>query len=148
MTKLQTLEAIEKARLSHIQQMKKIDLMLRGVNVENPTSISKVKCAFGKWLYGEHKEMIAGVLGLQFYEQLDREHELWHSEYAKIYELLVPPKKEGLFAKLFSKKSVDTLTLDRAKTYYVELTATTQRLLGLLEKSQRKIHSTQESKFL
>jgi len=147
MTKSQTLEAIERARLSHIEQMNKIDLMLRGMSVENPTSVSKKKCEFGGWLYGEQQEFIISILGLQFYEELDRAHEAWHMEYAKIYALLVPEKKEGFFAKLFHKDSVDTLILDKAKTYYIDLEANTKELLKMLEKSQRRMMATNEAKF-
>lgn len=147
MTKSQTLEAIEKARLAHIEQMKKIDLMLRGMSVENPTSVSKMQCAFGKWLYGEQKDFIVSILGLQFYEELDRAHEAWHVEYAKIYALLIPKKREGFFAKVFQKSSIDTLTIDKAKAYYVDLEANTKQLLKMLEKSQRRMMATSEAKF-
>jgi hypothetical protein len=148
MTKSQTLEAIEKARLSHIGQMEKIDLMLKGVEIENPTSVSKTKCEFGKWLYGNDDDFMANILGLQFYEQLDKEHEAWHTEYAKIYDLLIQKKKKGFFAKVLNKNSVDTLSLDKAKAYYVELEGTTERLLHMLEKSKRRLMAINETKFL
>ncbi len=147
MTKSQTIEAIEKARLSHIGQMQKIELMLKGVSVDNPTTVSKMKCEFGKWLYGRDEHFIKNLLGLQFYEELDREHEAWHIEYAKIYELLFAKKKEGFFAKIFQKNTLDTLSLDKAKAYYVELTVNTERLLKLLEKSKRRMMAINESKF-
>jgi len=147
MTKSQTLEAIERARSAHIEQMKKIDLMLRGMRVENPTTVSKMECPFGKWLYGAQKDFIVSILGLQFYEDLDKAHEAWHMEYAKIYALLIPKKKEGLFAKVFQKEKIDTLSIDKAKTYYVDLEANTKQLLKMLEKSQRRMMATKEEKF-
>ena len=148
MTKSQTLQAIEKVKLSHIEQMQKIELMLRGVSVENPTTVSKMKCEFGEWLYGENSAFIANILGAQFYEQLDREHEAWHIEYAKIYALLFQKKKEGFFTKVFSSNKPDTLSIEKAKIYYIELEAATKRLLKTLEKSIRRITAINTSKFL
>ncbi len=148
MTKSQTLQAIEKVKLSHIEQMEKIDLMLRGMSVENPTTVSKMKCEFGEWLYGENSAFIANILGAQFYEELDREHEAWHIEYAKINALLLQQKKEGFFTKVFSSNKPDTLSLDKAKTYYIELEAITKRLVKILDKSTRRISAINESKFL
>ena len=148
MTKSQTLQAIEKVKLSHIEQMQKIELMLRGVSVENPTTVSKMKCEFGEWLYGENSAFIANILGAQFYEQLDREHEAWHIEYAKIYTLLFQKKQEGFFTKVFFSNKPDILAIDKAKTYYMELESTTKQLLKILEKSTRRISAINASKFL
>ena len=147
MTKVETLEAIEKARLAHMEQMRKIDLLSRGREVENPTSVAKTECQFGKWLYGDTKESLVNVLGLQFYEELDRAHEIWHSEYAKIYELVVPKKKKGFFSKLLHSEEVDPMALDKAKAYYDELEKNTQTLLRMLEKSKRRINAMSEEKF-
>lgn len=148
MTKFQTLEAIERAKLAHIEQMEKIDLMLRGVSVENPTSISKVECDFGQWLYGDNTEPLKHLLGVQFYNELDREHEEWHVEYTKIYDLLLQKQSRGFFAKIFHTSSVDPLVLDKAKTYYVELEKITEKLLHSLEKSERRLAAINTSKFV
>jgi len=148
MTKSESIEAIEKARLSHIKQMEKIDAVLNGMSVENPTTVSKMKCDFGKWLYGDDKDFIASILGSLFYEQLDVAHENWHIEYAKIHALLFQEKKTGFFAKLFDLNKIDSLTIDKAKTYFVELEQTTNTLLGILEKSKRRMDAISESKYV
>ena len=147
MTKEETLEAIEKARLAHIEQMRKINMMLRGREVKNPTSVAKTECQFGQWLYGDTKEFLTNILGLQFYEELDNAHEKWHTEYAKIYELVVPKKKGGFFSKLLSSEEVDEMALDKAKAYNNDLEPNTENLLRMLEKSKRRINAMSESKF-
>jgi len=127
--------------------MEKIDSAFRGVSVTNPTTVSKMKCEFGKWLYGENNAFIKSILGAQFYEQLDKEHEAWHSEYAKIYMLLFEKKKEGFFTKVFSSNKIDTLSIDKSKTYYVDLEVITKKLLNTLDKSIRRIGAMDPSKF-
>jgi len=147
MTKSQSIEAIDNARLAHIQQMDKIEAILHGQNVDNPTSVSKMKCDFGQWLYGKENESIQSILGAQFYEQLDVMHERWHSEYAKIYDILFKEKKQGLFSKMFNKNKIDSLTVDRVTIYYVELQETTKQLLHILDKSKRRMEAINESKY-
>jgi len=150
MTKSETLEAIEKAKVAHISQMDKMKAAFRGATIENPTSVSKMHCAFGQWLYGENNDFIKTVLGEHFYERLDHEHEAWHAEYSKIYPLLFEKKKEkeGFFAKVFSSTNEpDTLTLDKAKTYYAELETITKQLLNALDKSIRRLGAIDASKF-
>ena len=147
MTKAETLEAIKRAKAAHISQMDKIKGAFRGATVKNPTSVSKIECAFGKWLYGESSDSIKNILGSHFYEQLDHEHEAWHAEYAKVYALLFEEKKGGFFAKVFSSGKPDTLALDKAKTYYVELEAITKQLLNTLDKSIRRLGAIDASKF-
>jgi len=147
MTKSQSIEAIDNARLAHIQQMDKIEAILHGQNVDNPTSVSKIKCDFGQWLYGKEDKAIQFILGAQFYEQLDVMHERWHNEYAKIYDILFKEKKQGLFSKMFNKNKIDSLTLDRVTIYYVELQETTKELLHILDKSKRRMEAINESKY-
>jgi len=147
MTKAETLEAIEKAKAAHISQMDKMKAAFRGTTIENPTSVSKMHCTFGKWLYGENNDFIKTILGAHFYEQLDHEHEAWHAEYSKIHALLFEAKKEGFFAKVFSSKKPDSLAIDKAKTYYVEMEMITKQLLTTLDKSIRRIGAMDPSKF-
>ena len=147
MTKSESLEAIEKAKNAHIKQMEKIEAALNGISVEHPTAVSKLKCDFGKWLYGENREALEHILGGLFYEELDKAHAEWHSEYAKLHALLFQEKKGGLLSRLFNANKVDTLSLDRAKAYFVELQKITKSLLLLLDKSQRRMSAVSESKF-
>jgi len=146
MTKEETLAAIKKAKEAHEMQMQKIEEAMNGKEIEDPTALEKTKCAFGKWLYDPDNHM-QEIIGSQFYTNLDYEHEKWHREYAKIYNILFTQKKQGLFAKLLGKKSIDPLELDKAKLYYLELQETTDKLLKALASSQRRVSALQASKF-
>jgi len=146
MTKDETLTAIKKAKEAHELQMQKIEAAIDGKEIKDPTALEKTKCAFGKWLYDPQNHM-QEIIGSQFYTNLDFEHEKWHREYAKIYNILFTQKKQGLFSKLLGKKAIDPLELDKVKLYYLELQETTSNLLKALASSERRVSALQESKF-
>ena len=146
MTKAQTLESVKKAREAHLLQMDKIEAVIEGKKIENPTAVSKKECDFGHWIYDESNN-VKGLIGIQFYEKLDAKHEQWHMEYFKIYNIFFKEKKKGLFSKLLGRNSVDPLELDKAKLYYSELKATTEELLKVLGSAERRLEALSESKF-
>jgi len=147
MTKEDALVAVKRAKEAHELQMEKIDAALNGKVIENPTAVEKTKCEFGKWLY-DPKNHTQEIIGSQFYENLDVEHEQWHREYLRIFNILFKnEKKQGLFSKLLGKSAIDPLELDKAKLYYTELQETTNRLLKALASAERRISALQETKF-
>jgi hypothetical protein len=147
MNKEQTLESVKKAREAHLLQMDKINALINGEKIENPTAVSKKECYFGHWIYDENSN-VKGLIGSQFYEKLDQKHEQWHIEYLKIYNIFFKESnKKGLFSKLLGKKSVDPLELDKAKLYYTELKETTEELLKVLASAQRRLEALPETKF-
>lgn len=83
MNKEMTLNALQDAKKRHLEQMEKIEILLGGKRIKNPTPVSKTECEFGKIFYGQ-KEHFYSLLGAQFYERLDLLHEQWHKQYAKI----------------------------------------------------------------
>ncbi|MBE0492627.1 MAG: CZB domain-containing protein [Sulfurospirillum sp.] len=93
MNKQQTLEALEKARESHIAQMNKIDCILHNIKINKPTAVSQRECAFGKWLYSKDAHL-ESLIGEQFYNQLENLHSAWHRQYYKIYQLCFPEEKK------------------------------------------------------
>ena len=146
MTKENTIESIKKAREAHILQMDKIAAIINGENIDNPTAVSKKDCDFGHWIYDDSNH-VKRLIGSQFYEKLDRQHEQWHIEYLRIYEIFFRGNKKGFLSKLLGGNSVDTLELDKAKLYYSELKATTEELLKVLAAAERRLGALSEAKF-
>ena len=146
MTKEQTLESVKKAREAHLLQMDKIEAIIEGEKVENPTAVSKKECDFGRWIYDDTNHL-KELIGRQFYEKLDAKHEQWHMEYTRIYNIFFKENKKGLFSKLFGNSNVDSLELDKAKLYYSELKTTTQELLKVLASVERRLEALNEAKF-
>ena len=146
MDKERTIEAICSARKAHENQMKKIQTLLNGKKVENPTSVLKTECDFGKWLYDENNQL-KKLLGSLFYSNLESLHARWHLEYTRVFDIFFKGKKGGLLSKMFKSAKVTDMELDKAKLYYSELEATTAELLKAIGSSQRRIEALNETKF-
>lgn len=146
MDKEHTLEAINNARNAHISQMDKIESLIKGEEVQNPTAVAKTECQFGQWLY-KNDNHIEDILGSQFYENIEVLHAKWHHEYLRIFKIFFKEKKKSFFSKLFKLNDMDEMELDKAKLYYSELQVTTNELLRALASSERRISALNESKF-
>jgi len=146
MNKADTLKALENAKKLHITQMGKIEVLLGGQMVDNPTAIGKMECECGKLFYG-NKETMLPILGAQLYERLDKLHEKWHIDYAKIYNIFFKKEEKGFFSKLLGSNKVNPLELDKAKLYYAELNETTKQLLNVADAATRRVGALNEAKF-
>jgi len=147
MTKLEMLEAIENAKQVHIAQMDKIKAVIAGKEIKRPTALGKMECECGIWFYS-NAQQIKSVLGLQFFERLDRSHENWHRDYVSIYEIYFKEEKKGFFAKILGANKVDDLQKDKAKLYFLELQKDTEELLSVSEAAKRRISALNDSKFV
>jgi len=146
MNKKQTLDELEKARVSHIEQMNKIDSTLHNVKIARPTAVAQTECAFGKWLYSGDVH-IESLIGEQFYNKIESLHSQWHKQYFKIYRICFPEEKKGIFSKILGSSGIDPMALDKAKLYYVELQEITSELLKVLASSRRRLEALNEAKF-
>ena len=146
MNKSDTLKILLDVKNRHLEQMVKIDALVSGKNIENPTPISKMDCEFGSIFYGQ-KDDFFHLLGAQFYERIDKLHEQWHVEYIRIYNIFFLEKREGLLSKFLGAKKINSLDYDKAKLYFVELKSITGELLRLLDASLRRIEALSDSKF-
>ena len=148
MNKEEMLKSLENAKKLHITQMQKIDSLLRGETIENPTAVGKTECEYGQWFYG-NKEQVLPILGAQLYERIDKLHEEWHFGYARIFNIFFKDKdkKQGLFSKLLGGSKADSLDIDKGKLYYAELADVTKGLLSATDIAIRRVGALNESKF-
>ena len=147
MDKNATLESIHKARAAHESQMQKIDALLNGEKVNNPTAVLKTECSFGKWLYAKDSNL-KRVLGALFYSNIEIIHAKWHSEYSRLFNIFFKnQEKKGFFSKLLGNSKVDGMDIDKAELYYSELKSTTKELLKVLDICERRVQALNDSKF-
>jgi len=146
MNKEESLQAIRDARDAHISQINKIEALLNGEEVKDPTVVSHTGCAFGHWLYGKDTH-VEDILGAQFYQNIEQMHTKWHGEYKRIFDIFFVNRKTGFFAKVLGLSRLDEKELDKAKLYYCELQSTTKTLLATLASCERRIQALNESKF-
>ena len=148
MDKNATLESIQKARAAHESQMKKIEALLNGEKVNNPTAVLKTECSFGRWLYDKDSNL-ERVLGALFYNNIETIHARWHSEYSRLFNVFfIKAEKKSFFSKLMGSSKADGMDIDKGKLYYSELKSTTKELLKVLAVCERRIQALNESKFL
>jgi len=146
MNKEEMIIAIKRARKAHLEQMEKVVSLIEGEQVNDLTPISKKKCEFGHWLYGDEERM-KKILGVQFYENLDSVHERWHIIYAKIYAVFSEEEEGGFFSKIFKKHKISSLEYEKAKVNCKDLEQITDDLLRLLDANERRVLALSESKF-
>jgi len=151
MDKIQTLNLIDKIKVSHELQMHKLELLMSGKDVESIAPLTKTECELGKLMYN-NEEALRMVVGSLFYEKLDAIHEKWHNEYSNIFNIFDEYVKyksshKGLFSKLIGVKKISDMDMDKAKLYYSELKLTTQELLHVIDISRRRISALADTKF-
>jgi len=146
MNKQQMLEAMEHAKQVHIAQMAKIESVMAGKEVTNPTALGKMDCDCGLWFYSNEKIM-KEILGALLFDKLDAHHEKWHRDYANIYNIYFKEEKKGFFSKLIGAGKIDEMTKDKAKLYFSELQQDTEELLQATEVAKRRVNALSDSKF-
>jgi len=148
MTKQEMLDAIENAKQIHLNQMDKLKAVIAGKEIKTVIPLAKTECECGLWFHS-HESEIKSILGLQFFERLDKSHEQWHQDYASIYDIYFKnEQKKGFFAKIMgSTNKVDGLLQDKAELYYVELQKDTEELLNVVEAAKRRILALGDAKF-
>lgn len=147
MTKSDMLQAIESAREIHKKQMDKIQNIIKGNHIDDPTPLGKMECECGQWFYA-NKDLMTKILGHQLFERLDAIHETWHKDYSRVYAIYQEQQKKqnGFLGKIFNS-NYSALEYDKLKLYYKELSAVTDQLFTQTDVAIRRISALPESKF-
>ncbi|MDQ7042227.1 MAG: CZB domain-containing protein [Sulfurimonas sp.] len=146
MTKEEMVKSIEHAKEMHLEQMLKIEFEIDGKIVEKRPALGKMDCECGIWFHSHEKEMKT-ILGMQFFERLDKYHEEWHRSYANIYKMFEENEKKSLFSKLLGSSESEAMQRDKEKLYYSELQTDTQELLKAADAAIRRVSALKEDKF-
>ena len=140
------LDAIENAKQIHVAQMDKIQSVIDGKKVDNPTALGKMDCECGVWFYSNEKRM-KEILGAQLFDRLDQYHEKWHRDYVNIYDIYFKEEKKSFFSKFLGTNQPDEMMRDKAKLYYSELKKDTAELLKASESATRRVAALSDTKF-
>jgi hypothetical protein len=130
---------IQKAKESHLSQLRFIELLIKGVELdEKKIYRSQYECIFGKWLFGEGQQL-KDHLDMTLIDEIEKLHALWHEEYLKIYEIYFA-NKTGFFTKFLGKeREISQMDRDKAKLYLNDLEGTTEQLIKKLDTIIRKV---------
>jgi len=146
MTKQQMLDAIENMKQMHNAQMQKIENVIEGKEIDEPTPLSKKECSCGEWFYSNEKEL-KDIFGAQLLEKFDLCHEKWHQDYLKIYEIYFKDQKKGFFSKLLGSSKIDAMQTDKARVYFTELQSDTEVFFQTVNVASRRVHALSDAKF-
>jgi hypothetical protein len=146
MNKALTIEKMHAIKKNHIAQTDKVFNAIQGRKVYQPTALSHKECEFGEWLYSEDNGLEV-LFGSIFFEKLERIHEQWHQEYAKLFKILFEKQNKGFLSKMMSPK-IDPREIDKAKLYYSNLEETTSELLKTFQLCEKRILALNEERFI
>lgn len=96
--KTDLLSRIRRAKSSHIRWRAYAQGLVAGVEVkEDRLPVRHTDCQFGKWYYGEGQALLGRV---SIYEDIEGPHEMLHSIYEQIFQLVNQGKFDIAHAKL------------------------------------------------
>ena len=147
MTRENILAEIQKAQDAHTDQVKKIEELFNGNEVDKPTEKDKTKCDFGLWLYSPENR-IKELLGYEMYDNLLKYHDEWHLDYHEIYEAFYNKPEQNIIEKVLRvQKGMDPVTLQMSNFYHREIIVASCRLIWHLDECKKQILSLDDSKF-
>jgi len=84
------LEAIRKAKSSHIRWRSYAQALVDGVDLgDGRAPVSHLDCRFGRWYYGDGREQLGH---LSDFQEIEEPHEKLHTTYAQIDALVADGK--------------------------------------------------------
>jgi len=130
---------IQKAKESHLSQLRFIQLLIKGVELEEKKIYrSQYECIFGQWLFGEGQKL-KEHLDVTLIDEIEKLHALWHDEYLKIYEIYFANKAGFLTRFLGKEREISQMERDKATLYLNDLEGTTAQLIKKLDTIIRKV---------
>ncbi len=116
------LGVIRRAKSSHIRWRAYAQGLVAGVKVkEDQLPIQHTDCRFGEWYYGEGNRMFGH---LEIFQDIEGPHEMLHSIYHQIYNLVRKGKGEKAHAKLEELIGVSRTLLEQIELLEAEVEAT------------------------
>ena len=147
MNKIDTINSIEKVINFHQKRMQLVEILLSGKTINEVISTSKIESDFGAWLYTPENNL-HDTLGAQFYDMLDKSNADWHDKYDNIHDIFFVNKRKGILSRLFKRKKIEHMKMEKAKLYYIELQESSNTLLKALASCQRRATALNESMFI
>ena len=79
------LQMLDQAKTSHVKWRLNAERLIMGFDVEKDSApVKPHDCQFGKWFYGEAKELLGYF---ESYRMTDASHRVMHAVYEAIYDL-------------------------------------------------------------
>jgi hypothetical protein len=124
--------ALKKARVAHLRWVERAEALVAGRELaKEQVPVLPTACEFGQWYHGEGKQLI--ILGS--YQAIKLPHEMLHSIYAQIFELLFGKDTRSTLSKLFgSRKQLCAQQREEAEKLLVKLKGQSSILLEAIDR--------------
>jgi len=144
MTKIDILEQLRLAKLSHIGWVQRAKLLIAGIKIEEEAiPINCTDCKFGQWFYSDAQKLTnMSNNPIECMKTIEALHFKLHDEYLNIFKVYYNVDKKGFFSKLFhldSKKKPTELEEELAKNHYKNIELISKDLLAEISKMERRI---------
>lgn len=148
MDKGEVLRFLNEARKAHVKWVQHARLLIEGIPVEKEAiPLNSTECKFGVWFYDEGQKLaILGNMGCL--GDIEKAHFTLHEQYLKIFKIYFSETDRSFFVKIFSSKhKVTDHEKELAHEYYIKLQATSEELLNLIGRLERRLYALPQSAF-
>ncbi|MDD5159548.1 MAG: CZB domain-containing protein [Sulfuricurvum sp.] len=148
MDKAVTLQLLSDAKRAHMNWVQRAQLLIDGLPIDKDAiPLSCSDCEFGQWLYREG-EKITALGNIPYIGDIEKVHFDLHDHYMKIFRIYFADDNRSFLSKLLnSKKKISDQGKEMAKEYFSMLQATSEELLTLIGKLERRLRAIPESTF-
>lgn len=149
MNKEETLTHLRNAKKAHITWVHRAHALIEGLPVEKEqVPVSCTDCKFGQWFYGEGQRLNM-MPSMDCLKEIETLHFELHDMYMKIFKIYFSDEDRSFFSKMFgTRKKISPLHQDVAKEYYGQLKAISEKLIGAIERLERRLFALQEGSFV
>ncbi len=146
--KNETLEQLRNAKKAHLKWVQRAGSLIDGMPVEKEqVPVGCTECVFGGWLYSDAQKLNV-IPNMSCLQEIEKFHTELHDIYMEIFRIYFSEEERGFFAKLLGKKrKISEEDKMLAQEYYRQLKISSERLLGQIDKLERRLTALQSSVF-
>lgn len=148
MKKHKVLDSIRTARLTHVQWVDRVRVLIEGLNLtKEQIPLEATCCDFGRWFYGEGQLLLALFNGASI-KKLEDKHKELHNVYIKIFKIHFDTSTQSFFEKLLQKrKKISEKEKIIAMEALVKLEEVSAELIAYLNIFEKNLNSIEEDEF-
>lgn len=144
----ETLTQLRDAKKAHIAWVNRAHALIEGLPIEKEQiPMNCTDCKFGLWFYGEGQKLNM-MPSMDCLKEIEALHFELHDIYLKIFKIYFSEEDRSFFSKLFgTRKKVSPESQEVAKEYYKELKGVSEKLIGAIERLERRLFALSEHNF-
>lgn len=149
MKKEETLTHLHNAKKAHISWVHRAHALIEGLPVEkDQVPVNCTDCKFGVWFYGEGQRLNR-IPSMDCLKEIEQQHMELHDKYMEIFKIYFGEEDRSFLSRFFgSRKKISPENQQLAKEHYKELKSISEKLIGSIERLERRLFALRESNFV